>query len=184
MTMWPHVTDAQMLDVVEGRTPEPAHLARCSGCRDRLAAANAGLALAAAAGVPEPSPLYWDAFRSRVAREVAAAGAPSPRRLGVPGRVLAAAAALAIAAGAVVTRDVGRARPAAAPSSASAVVPAWEPLPEATDTAWELVAVVAPDADAPACPELFECLATLTDEETAALTEGLRQDLPDHGGRS
>ena len=66
--MWTHVSDAALMDVVEGAAGERAeqHVARCAGCRARVDEARAALGFAAAAAVPEPIPAYWDVMRRRV----------------------------------------------------------------------------------------------------------------------
>ena len=54
------------------------HLAVCAGCRDTLAAAEALLAIARSAPVPDPGPGYWRSFTPAL-RQRLAAGEPAPR---------------------------------------------------------------------------------------------------------
>ena len=66
-----HVPEPRLLDVLEGRgATDRAHVDACAQCRARLAEAQAGLALAAGAEVPEPSPVYWESLRGQVSRRV------------------------------------------------------------------------------------------------------------------
>ena len=65
-----HPTDAVLLDVLDGVAEGQArrHVAACAECAARVEEARQGLALARQADVPEPSPLYWEDFRSQVGR--------------------------------------------------------------------------------------------------------------------
>jgi hypothetical protein len=80
--MWTHVSDAALMDVVEGAAGERAekHVAQCAGCRARVDEARAALGFAAAAAVPEPIPAYWDVMRRRVAHALGEAPAARSRR--------------------------------------------------------------------------------------------------------
>src|SRR5687768_735001 len=88
MTMRSHLEDDVLLDLVEGTASAEAarHAAGCESCTRRAADARAGLAMASGAEAPEPSPLFWDAFRARVASQI---DAPEARR-GYGGFVLPA----------------------------------------------------------------------------------------------
>ena len=68
----------ELVDLVEGMTAEAdvPHLAACEPCRRQLAELRATLAMASKIDVPEPSPLFWDHFSSRVREAVATEGEP------------------------------------------------------------------------------------------------------------
>ena len=67
-----HLSEERLQDVVDGAADEDAraHVTVCPGCRRRADEAALGLALAHEADVPEPSPLYWEAFRRQVGRRL------------------------------------------------------------------------------------------------------------------
>jgi hypothetical protein len=165
-----HLSDGELLDLVGADAPEHAaeHLRGCRACAQRLRDARDGLALARAGALPEPSPPDWRSFQAELKRRIETA--PARPRL-VP--ALAAAAAL-VAALLVVSPRPSRAPDPVAP------LPAWTPLPPAeTDVGlWVLEqALVAADdlaAVAPGCAGVGDCLASLSDDETAALAEVLR----------
>jgi len=79
-----HLSAEELIDLAEGEQPESGatHLASCAECRASLAELRAMLAMTAAVDVPEPSPLFWDHFSTRVAEAVAADRTPAaaPRR--------------------------------------------------------------------------------------------------------
>ena len=100
-----HLTADELVDLVEGVALESdvPHLATCATCRQQLAELRATMAMSSDAEVPEPSPLFWDHFSSRVRDAVAAEGAvPASwwRRLsswpGVMAPMSAAAAAILV----------------------------------------------------------------------------------------
>jgi hypothetical protein len=73
-----HLDLDERLALVEGQEPPVhPHLAACARCRAEVDAARVGLVAAAAAALPEPSPLYWDVFSRRVSERLAS---ESPRR--------------------------------------------------------------------------------------------------------
>jgi hypothetical protein len=74
-----HLTSAEFVDLAEGvrDTASTPHLAECDRCRRQLADVRGMVAAAAAADVPEPSPLFWDHLSARVREAVAAE--PPPR---------------------------------------------------------------------------------------------------------
>ena len=65
-----HLTDDKLMEVMEDAADADAraHVESCAACASRVREARDGHALAREAGVPEPSPLYWEAFRSPSAR--------------------------------------------------------------------------------------------------------------------
>jgi hypothetical protein len=176
--MWTHVSDAALMDVVEGAAGERAeqHVAQCARCRARVDEARTALGFAAAASVPEPIPSYWDVMRRRVAGSVVEA-APAPSR-----RPLWAAAALAGAA-AIAFLTIGPAKdPGPVRATPSAALPAWSPLPEGDeDPALPILALVAPTVatamPAALCPDVSDCVVGLTDDESQELADALRAQM-------
>ena len=176
--MWTHVSDAVLMDVVEGAGGDRAqrHVAECARCRVRVDEARTALGWTAAAAVPEPIPSYWDVMRRRVA--LALVEAPSARSR----RPLWAAAAVA---GAVVITflTVGPAKDPAAPHAPKvAALPAWSPLPEADeDPSLPILELVAPTVAAAMpsaiCSDVSECVVGLTDEESQELADALRAQM-------
>lgn len=151
-----HLDDLQLIEAVDDRLVggSERHLSGCARCRMRVAEMRITLRQVADAGVPEPSPLFWDHFPARVTRALDAA-APRPglftaARLGW----LAAAAAIVVfglswipnrgmAPGDTSTVAV-EGRPARGPA-AEAILPGLEPIDDdiEVDAAWSLVRSVA-----------------------------------------
>lgn len=123
--MWGHISDERLTDLLEGRADAGAleHVSRCERCTGRLEAARFGLTQAHQADVPEPSPLYWEAFRRQVDRRVGAERA-AVRMAWRP--ALAAAAALAAAFALLPPSPRGGVEPAP-------TLPAWSALPPAAE---------------------------------------------------
>lgn len=171
-----HLTDEELMDVLGGDANGPArrHRESCPTCASRVEEARDGLGLAREADVPEPSPLYWEAFRRSVERRIAAeAKGRGWRRTWLP--VLAAAAGLALIVPAL--RGPGRPSPSPAP-----VLPAWSALPPAEEDAALAVleGVALADAGLPIVEGdrgLAEELARLSDEEAWAVRDALRRNL-------
>ena len=63
-----HLSPVEILDAAESRGSEraTAHLASCPACAAEAARARDTLSLARTDDVPEPSPLFWDHFQTRV----------------------------------------------------------------------------------------------------------------------
>ena len=74
-----HLTEGELLDLAEGAQPEPSagHLAACEACRQQVTDLRSAMTAAAAVGVPEPSPLFWEHLSVRVREAVDAEGGPS-----------------------------------------------------------------------------------------------------------
>jgi hypothetical protein len=74
----PHLENTEFVDLIDGTLPDARarHLDVCAGCRDHAEALRAVLARATDAGVPEPSPLFWDHFSARVRQEIDGIGTP------------------------------------------------------------------------------------------------------------
>jgi hypothetical protein len=175
-----HLADDVLLDVIEDGSTEAArgHLGGCAECRQRLADAREALALLADADVPEPSPLYWTAFRQQVERRLQS---PVSRLLRpaflVP--LLAAAAAVVVA----LWTPSPPAPPTPGTLVAGAVLPAWSALPAADeDEALMMLGALVPATEeapvAAACEGAACLMAELSDEESAALADALRRELP------
>lgn len=177
--MWTHVSDAALMDAVEGAAGERVerHLAGCARCRTRVEEARTALGWTAPATVPEPIASYWDVFRRRVAHALVEAPATRSRR------PLWAAATVAGAAVIAVVLVVGPSPVPVAPlASALPTLPAWSPLPPADeDPALPILELVAPVVAAAAptaeCSDVSECVVGLTDEESGALADALRAQL-------
>ena len=175
-TMSRHLTDERLLEALEGAAEAEArgHLESCLACASRVEEGRRGLALAGDAEVPEPSPLYWEAFRRSVGRRIEAERTGrSWRRTWLP--VLAAAAGLAL----VVPALRG---PERTPAPPAVVLAAWSALPpaEEDDGLAVLEGLALADADLPVVEgqrSVAEALAALSDEEARAVRDALRQNL-------
>jgi hypothetical protein len=168
-----HVRDDELMDVAEGTAPAAVrrHVEACGACRERVAEAAAGWDLAAGADVPEPAPVYWDAFRKQVGRRVGSERGSRP-----------VAWLPALAAAAVIAIGVGWLKPALAPTRPVSTLPAWSaalPAPgeEAGLAQLGLDTATAEEWAMAGCSGLADCLSGLSDEETVALTELLSREL-------
>lgn len=67
-----HVTPDEFIDLAEGTRSEASHphLAACAACRDQLATLRGTMTLAVDADVPEPSPLFWQKFSTRLGEQI------------------------------------------------------------------------------------------------------------------
>ena len=182
-----HLGEEALIDLMDGVAgPEArAHASSCLHCRARVEQSAAGLELAREADIPEPSPLFWDAFRRRVDQRIEAGDRdPAWRRPTIRGLApwLAAAATLLAAVAGTLPRAHPPA-PAAAPASRG--LPAWSALPPAEeDAAFDMLAAVVPGntglGPLAECDGLGDCLteaATLSDEDSAALTRALEREM-------
>lgn len=163
-TTSPHLTDVELLAIAERESaaegpaiaPEAAHLETCVSCREKLAEITSALEMAAVVEVPEPSPLFWDHFSSRVRSEVQAidpnAGGWRTWLSGTPLRA-AVATAIVVLIGFVVWHSKVPSAPderldttIAASGSGVRSVPPDSAEPDAdADGAWALVRAVADD---------------------------------------
>ena len=175
MTMRRHLEDDVLLDVLEGAASVEAtrHAAECAECARRMADARAGLSLAAGAEAPEPSPLFWDAFRGRVASAIDA----PPTRRGYAGFVLPAFLATAAMVAVIAFLPKDGPAPVAVPAS----LPVWSSLPAADDQALDGFPGAASGEELAGCHDVTECVADLSDEESRAFAEALRADLEKSG---
>jgi anti-sigma factor RsiW len=139
-----HLSPDELIDAVEG-TLDPAlaaHLTRCAACDAEVSRLRAVLGDAKAADVPEPSPLFWDHFSTRV--RAAIENEPVPERTWLPvwlrWPVLAPIAALALI---VLALTVSVPRPRnTGPSVADAEVTASDDLATAGEQEWAVVAEI------------------------------------------
>ena len=67
-----HLSPETIVDLLDGTVAEAdiPHLGSCDACRNQLVQLRATLQMAAIAGVPEPSPLFWDHLASRIREDV------------------------------------------------------------------------------------------------------------------
>lgn len=178
--MWLHLSDAALMDALEGAPAEGTrrHLEGCGRCRARLAAAEGGRREALGTELPEPPGAYWEAFRRRVSRRIDAEG----RRTRLPLRAwpaLAAAAILVVLAVVPTPRGATGPGPAVEPR-----LPAWSALPPADeDGGLELLETVGIPDTALDGAALATSVASLDDDESRALAEALEAELGT-GGQS
>lgn len=177
-TLMRHLSDDTLFEALESRPDagSRAHIESCASCRTRLDEANTGLLLAREADVPEPSPLYWEAFRRQVGRRIAAEDRRPGRAWLLP--LAAAAAAVAFLVPLIIIKE--RVVPEAAGNAA--VLPAWSALPPADED--EGLAVLrglgVAEADLAVVREgrgMDEALGDLSDEEQDSLTRLLRRGM-------
>jgi hypothetical protein len=168
-----HLPDETLMDVVdEVATPSArAHVAACAECGGRVEEAREGLALAGGAEVPEPSPLYWEAFRRQVGRRV-----EKEDRRSIWWRLMPIAAAVAALVAMV---PVLR---APSPAAVGPTLPAWSALPPADQDPGLAVlqGFASTQGDLVSSHEgrgVTEYIATLSDEESRALADVLRDRL-------
>lgn len=143
-----HLSESEFVDLAENDgaldSRRRAHVQTCPSCREQVEALRAILRAAAAADVPEPSPLFWDHLTARVRDAVAAEPAavrPSWSWIGIRGLAPVAGAAVLVAAmisGVLLVRATREANPTtpAGSGTAGALI---APAPARPETA--------PDAD-------------------------------------
>ena len=137
--------------------------------------------MAQQAEIPEPAPLYWEAFRRQVGSRIASEAPVRRLAFGALPSFAAMAAVIAVAFG-LATRG---SQPPALPTPAPRL-PAWSALPSADqDLGLSVIQAMAPSAEelagAEGCRVTHDCLGSLSDEESAALADALRVEL---GGRA
>lgn len=168
-----HLRDDALMDALEGAADADSrrHLEGCTMCSARLQEAREGWELAGRADVPEPSPLYWDAFRHQVGRRIAEAERPR-RWFATWWPALAAATAGAVAAVTFLS-PAGPASPRLSPAPV-ARVPSWTvPVEVASAERWG----AEDEPMAGDCGDISECLLGMSDEEAEALAELLGEEL-------
>ena len=177
-----HLTPDELIDAMEGllAADRRAHLDACGECQETLASLSKALGDAKEAGVPEPSPLFWQHFSERVATAIHHETAP-----GVNGsswlrwQILMPLGAVAMILLALV---VSVSRQAAAP--AAPVAPAASVAPASSDN-WAMVSELVGNIDLdvasaagviePGVAE--EAVLQLSAEERQELTRLLKAEL-------
>lgn len=177
-----HVSEDVLIDIAEGRVDAEAlaHVRGCASCARALADTREMLDVALDADVPEPAPMYWEAFRTQVRRRIEAERRRSPWALGWPA-LLAAAALLAVA---VARPWTPRTPPSSAAATAS--LPAWSALPPAEDDPGlfvieQLTRDMGDQAQDVACESWAACVVDMSDDEVKVLGEWVKENI---GGRT
>jgi hypothetical protein len=158
-----HLTESEIVDHIDGTLPSAraAHLDVCASCTERASSlrdAIGSIAHADDAGVPEPSPLFWDHFSRRVHDAVGEADpAPSSLRQ-LAGRWTGWAAAAVMIALAVVFFRPAQVNEITRPAREVVPAPAAAAAADATvdlddDADWALVRMIAEDLDWDGAPQ-------------------------------
>jgi hypothetical protein len=184
-----HLTDDELLTAVEDEAAHAHHLDACATCRGRAQALREILGEARALDIPDPSPLFWDHFSSRVRAAVDDAGAPrSGWMLGWRAAALVSIALVVLALAATVDRwrpasdqapTVAIADPGGPDDTNSAVQPvddaSWTLMTElAGELDWDeagAAGLVAPPGSAE------RVLDNLSEMEEQALLDLLKQEM-------
>jgi hypothetical protein len=191
-----HLDDTQLVDAVDGRldAAAAAHAHACEQCQARLSEMRRMLG-ALAVDVPEPSPLFWDHFPSRVSRAIDTTAVPQPWV--TPARLVwGSAAGLVMVALLLllpprVMSPAGEGSPSdGAGDSTSTVLNYLEPWPADddldADEGWALVRSVAEEIDyedarqigvAPRAGSIERAAMELSDGERAELARLIEQEL-------
>ncbi|HWI17433.1 MAG TPA: hypothetical protein VNT81_06790 [Vicinamibacterales bacterium] len=177
-----HLTPDELLDAMEGMlaTDRQAHLAACDECRRQLNDLENALNDAKHASVPEPSPLFWNHFSTRVNEAIdaqPAGGLPQWLRW----QMLLPLGAAAILVLALLLSMPQQEQPDTIEANVSA---AAETL-TAPDDNWVMVATLVGDLDLDAAAETGviepgvaeRAVLTLTAEEQQELTRLLKAEL-------
>ena len=177
-----HLSDEMLIDALDGAAGPLSHARECDGCGRRLEPLREALGQATEAEVPEPSPLYWQAFRAQVGRRIGAVSRAGWRFAFWP--ALLAAASVVVATSGLVSGLRGS---SSGFDVAVVSAPLWSALPpESEDESVPVLegalaslgedSVVA-DSLLADCRGLTQCLAWLTEAEQQALTEAVRHEL-------
>lgn len=168
MTMRDHPGDDVLLDVLEGAASVEAtrHAGECAECARRIADVRVGLSMIGGADAPEPSPLFWDAFRGRVASAIEA----PPARRRYSGFLLPAFLATAATVAVIAFLPNEASVPAPSP-------PSWASAPAADEAAIEGFPAAVSAEEMVGCRDVAECVADLSDDESRAFAEALRAEL-------
>ena len=172
-----HPSPGELMDVLDGAPDHGlrAHVAGCAACRARLDEARQGLRLAADAEIPDPPPVYWEAFGRKLAGRLENEPTTWQRRRMAPALVAAAVCVMIVG-----TLLLGR-RPKPTPTPHDTSLPQWSALPAGEDAGLMVLQAMDPTDEelgaAAGCLGVAECLAGLSEEESGALAEALRDDL-------
>ena len=146
-----HLQESEFIDALEGTLPaaRAAHLAGCDACRAKAEALRSSFATAASTEVPEPSPLFWDHFASRINARIDAPPQRAPW-FAVPRLAFVALAALAVMIGFYVKVAPGG-RGASAPTPTATAIDLPVVVPELddldADPEWAIVRAAADGLD-------------------------------------
>ncbi len=174
--MWGHPGDERLIELAQGAGEAGArqHVASCAVCRTQVEELRATLHGLQGVDVPEPSPLYWEAFRRQIARRIdePTSASAAARWWWLP----ALAAALALFAF-VVPRPWRGLAPSPPPSVAAVALPAWTPLPTIEDdeglAVLQGLASTGAMASVGECQDLAECAAELGEHQGEDLARAL-----------
>jgi hypothetical protein len=171
-----HLSDDRLIEALDKHGPRDErsrrHLEGCEACGAQVRELAQTLRLASDADIPEPSPLYWEAFRQQIGRRLD----EEPRsfagkRFWIPGLTAVAAASLVIASLVPWSQTLTSRAPAAH-------LPAWSALPEEDDTALAVLQRLSPsdeEVDSLAgAGGVADRLADLSDDESRSLADALR----------
>jgi hypothetical protein len=140
-----HLTPDQLIDALENAPSADAgrHLSDCADCREQLSMAALALKATSDAEIPEPSPLFWEHFSTRVRAAVDVEETPTrqwPQWFRLPVLAPIAALAMVIAVLAItLPRSPGPLPLAIAESTSSDIL--------LSDDGWTLVADAVGDLD-------------------------------------
>jgi anti-sigma-K factor RskA len=178
-----HLSPDALVDLAE-RTANDAdvpHLRTCERCRRQLDELRTMMSAAADVDVPEPSPLFWQHFSSRVQESVSAEGQPGQARTWSWTRGWRAwAVPVGAVAALVLAVVIGSRVPAPAPAKSAAnradAASSVDPLPD--DPALNLVADLAATMNYDDASELeVGTHVGSADEAVGGLSAGERQEL-------
>jgi hypothetical protein len=195
-----HLSSSELVDFLEGALPpgRAAHVAACDRCRARAAEAADALARASNVEVPEPSPLFWDHFSTRVREAIASERPDAPRRFAWPWLRPVPLALIACLATILIALTLPRGGSTAPPPATNVVAASSGGPAEAgaggaagnvangPDAAWDLLSVAVSDVgveEAHAAGltvgpgEVDGALVDMTPVERAALGRLLQQEL-------
>ena len=183
-----HLLDTEFVEFAEGTLPaaRASHLDGCAECRAQAEAVSAALREVTAVEMPEPSPLFWDHFSTRVRDEVAHEvpdQAPSWVTVGI--RVLmplvaAVAVVIGVFSGALLPRWMQGTRPDARLTSSHATADAGIAVPPPV-TGLELDSTTAVDPqNAGVWDTLTAAASDMSVDEAHAAGMGVRPGAVDH----
>lgn len=173
-----HLPPSTLIDVAEDRVVDGrsrAHLSGCESCQIQVHQVRADLLELTGADVPEPSPLYWEAFQRQVAERVQALPDQRVRDRWMWAPALVAAA-LTVAV--IAPRSSKGPVPFPTASHVASTLPAWSALPAAGhDDGLVVLRAFASQGTmdhSSGCVVVEDCLADLGDDDVDAVTEALR----------